>query len=431
MSLQVLINNNSDPSSDYITWTPTPCKIVSSDATAVNVKLSNKNTSGGQISFSSSAAVAPANTITLTVPANGSADFFIAGKFNLTTGKSFPSKNDKDAIIKISHATTNAVLGEKTLMVRVRKNANDLSAAERDRFLDAMVKLNLNQTYLELQNMHLGDNSMEIHGRSCFLAWHRGFLLDLERRLQQINPAVSLPYWDFAKKAPKIFKQNFMGLPDNTGMVSFSNTNPLINWKSLLFGAGDGTRIRREFESTPGAGSIPWNPNTQRAVMVLRNETQTLALGNSFDLFTDVEGEPHGSAHVSFLGQINDIGTAPADPLFFLLHCNIDRLWAKWQWQRDRFDPTQGNAYTRQGNGNPASSGELGIGNFTNDTMWPWNGITGPPRPPHVAGTGMIDSPLTVFPGRQPRVGNMIDYQGQVSLANNLHFAYNDVPYEF
>ena len=54
-----------------------------------------------------------------------------------------------------------------------------------------------------------------------------------------------------------------------------------------------------------------------------------------------VEVNPHGRAHVSFDGSISEIGTAARDPLFFLLHCNVDRLWAKWQWFQRRFDATR------------------------------------------------------------------------------------------
>jgi tyrosinase len=279
--------------------------------------------------------------------------------------------------------------------------------------------------------MHISANDSEIHGRSCFLPWHRSFLVDIERKLQVINPAVTLPYWDFAEKAPKLFSNDFMGLPDSTGMVSFSNTNPLINWKSQLFGAGDGTRIRRIFQSTPRAGSIPWDPATEHAVAVQNNENQTIGLGNVFTRFARMEGDPHGGAHVSFLGQINSPGTAPADPLFFLLHCNIDRLWAKWQWLKGLFQQTNVDAYPRQGNGNSSVGGEFGIGNFTKDTMWPWNGIHTSPRPPHAPGTGLPQSPLTTFPGKRPILADMIDYHGQNALSNNLHFAYNDVSFDF
>ena len=42
-----------------------------------------------------------------------------------------------------------------------------------------------------------------IHGNLCqhgweeFLTWHRIYLYEFEQRLQDIDPAVTLPYWDW------------------------------------------------------------------------------------------------------------------------------------------------------------------------------------------------------------------------------------------
>src|SRR5262249_56870360 len=103
------------------------------------------------------------------------------------------------------------------------------------------------------------------------------------------------------------------------------------------------------------------------------SEAVTLALGGTFTNFRLMEGNPHGTAHVGFGGSIQDPGRAPKDPLFFLLHCNVDRLWAKWQRQNTRFDPSAVASYD-----NSSSR----IGHRLSDTMWPWNMSTVPPRPP-------------------------------------------------
>lgn len=62
--------------------------------------------------------------------------------------------------------------------------------------------------------------------------------------------------------------------------------------------------------------------------------------------------------------------SAPNDPVFWLHHCNIDRLWARWQ---KKF-PTQ--PY-RPSSGGPA-------GHNLNDPMWPWAGEPTPPTPARV-----------------------------------------------
>ena len=38
----------------------------------------------------------------------------------------------------------------------------------------------------------------------------------------------------------------------------------------------------------------------------------------------------HVDVHVAVGGTMNS-GSSPADPLFWLHHANIDRLWAQWQ----------------------------------------------------------------------------------------------------
>jgi tyrosinase len=140
-----------------------------------------------------------------------------------------------------------------------------------------------------------------------------------------------------------------------------------------------------------------------------------------------MEGDPHGLAHTSFDGWIRSAATAPRDPLFFLLHCNVDRLWALWQWFNDRFDASDANTFFFRGT---AQSGQRTlIGHNLDDTMWPWNNATGGERP--------VDAPRTPFPkvagvpapGAAPTVRDMIDYHGILDERSYAAFAYDDVPY--
>ena len=138
-----------------------------------------------------------------------------------------------------------------------------------------------------------------------------------------------------------------------------------------------------------------------------------------------MEGDPHGRAHLSFRGSgsfMKNPATAPKDPLFFLLHANVDRLWAKWQWFKKRFDATVSAAY--------APSNPQRIGQDLPDSMWPWNGITVPPRPLTAPGGPFFASPNVNSPSPSPLVKDMLDYQGVVHAANGMDFDYDDVPFE-
>ena len=292
-------------------------------------------------------------------------------------------------------------------MVRIRKNANKLSAAERDRFVAAFAQLN-NQgagRFQDFRDMHRTQAALnQAHGFPAFLPWHRAYLLDLERELQAIDPSVTLPYWRFDQAAPNLFALDFFGVSDPNGTVQFSPANPLRFWVT---------------DGIPGINRSPNFP-TNTAPPGLRTEAQTLAIGTTYGIFRSMEGNPHGFAHTSFDGSIHDPPTAPKDPLFFLLHCNVDRLWAKWQKNNSRFNPATAASYVP--NGNP-------IGHNLNDTMWPWNGVTAPPRPPTAPGGSLASSPSVAAPGPAPRVSDCIDFHGAVSAGARMGFDYDDVPF--
>jgi hypothetical protein len=148
--------------------------------------------------------------------------------------------------------------------------------------------------------------------------------------------------------------------------------------------------------------------------------------GTDQDGFDEMEFNPHGNAHTSFTGSsyIRSRGTAPRDPLFFLLHCNVDRLWARWQWFHNRFDGTQPNTFFFRGSA--TSTPHTDIGHNLLDTMWPWNNVTGFPRPDNAPRTPFPQVATATAPGPAPTVGDMIDYLGFLNAQSAMNFAYDD-----
>jgi tyrosinase len=405
VTVELQINNTPNADSRFLTWAPSPCRVRVTDPSgatppAVTLKISSKSlASGGVVLFRAGNSGAFSANLTVSVPTNGSSlSFFAAGKFGS------PSSANGDVTIEARSGST--VVGSVPVMVRIRKNANTLSSGERDRFIAALAKLN-NQgqgRYQDFRDMHTQPALSQAHGAPGFLPWHRSYILDLERDLQAIDPSVALPYWRFDQAAPNIFTTDFLGKSDSIGTVQFNPSNPLRFWKT---------------DGQPGVNRRPLFP-VSSAPPGLLNEAQTLALGTSFDDFRDMEGNPHGFAHTSFGGWIQSPATAPKDPLFFLLHTNVDRLWAKWQKKNGRFDPNVAASFVP--NGNP-------LGHNLNDTMWPWNGIKTPPRPPFAPGGQMANSPCVSAPGPQPRVSDCLDYRGAVSAAAVMGFDYDDVQF--
>jgi tyrosinase len=413
MNVELQINNSISPQARFVGWAPSPCRIrvtnpVGAIGPSVSVQLRSVSAAGGgAVGLRKGTTGAFASTLTLTVPLNGtSVPFFVAGRFGQ------PSTSNGDVRIEARAklnplSTTLTPVGVIRLMVRIRKNAESLTTAERDRFLAALAQLN-NQgagRFADFRNMHTDVSSPQAHGAPGFLPWHRAYLLDLERELQAIDPTVALPYWRFDQAAPKLFTPDFFGTHSN-GTVQFGASNPLQFW--VTDGIQGVTRGPRN----------NWNPATQPGPTVI-TEAATLALGAAYPAFRTMEGNPHGTAHTRWDGFIRSIGTAAKDPLFFLLHCNVDRLWAKWQRQNGRFDPALASSYDSN-SGNP-------IGHNLPDTMWPWNGVITPPRPPTAPGGAMAGSPCASAPGPQPNVQSSLDYQGAVNALSREGFDYDDV----
>lgn len=399
----------------FLTWTPVPASARLRDGPQgggqVTVTLRNAGT-GGQLVFASKFSDPGKSTLKLALPGNGTPTaFFMAGQFGQ------PSAGIDDAVVEAVGPGSSGVLGSRSAMVRVRKNTENLTTAERDRFLTTFGTLNGSGAgrFRDFREMHDSNGTREAHGNVGFLPWHRAYLLDLERELQAIDPSVALPYWRFDKAAPKLFSRRFIGMPNSAGRVEFSAGHPLISWKTDSL-AGINRNMGFPSSSAPSG---------------LITEAQTLALGNppagatppvvTFSRFHRMEFNPHNRAHTRFSGFISNASTAPRDPLFFLLHANVDRLWAKWQWLNGRMDPGDIHAFA------PAAPNR--IGHRLGDTMWPWNGVTAMPRPSTAPGGGMASSPVTSAPGTSPKVRDMLDYQGRAG-GSALGFAYDDVPFE-
>lgn len=422
MHVEITIASTDQLGRILLTWTPVQgtARLIDGPGQGQSVPVILRNAGAiGKLVFDVIRTHRGTATLNLSLPGDGSpVRFWVAGEFLK------PSESFGDTILEVVDANTAAVLNSTPLMVRIRKNANKLTQAERDRFLDAFGTLNGQGSgrFTDFRLMHVAGTLGESHGNYGFLPWHRAYLLDLERELQAIKFEVTLPYWRFDEPAPSVFTTAFMGLPDPTGTLDFVDGHPFKQWVTL-----DELGILRDMDFEP-----------DEKPPGLRTEVETIAFGNGaykdFSVIvrdaannvdpdrSGIEIDPHGFAHTSFTGFIQFPRSAPRDPLFFLLHGNVDRMWAKWQWFHKRSSDVDPNAYV-QGNG-------LRIGHNLGDTMWPWNGPNPPPRPSgNPPGDTLAASALTSAPGPSPMVRAMIDYQG-IGGGPHLGFDYDDVPFE-
>lgn len=229
-----------------------------------------------------------------------------------------------------------------------RKNLANLTVAERQAFTNAVNQLRANGDYDPFVEQHQGAMSHG-HGGPAFFPWHREYVLRFERALQAIDPAVNVPYWDWtsanlntAGTESFIWRDDFMGGPGQPGTGAVT-TGPFAGWGL----------IRNAFNifAFPGTGGT----------------IATHMANPNYTGFRQIEG-PHGAAHVWVGGFVGNASIAPRDPVFWLIHSNVDRLWAEWIHQHQStagFLPYM-----------PLSGGP--VGHNLNDTMWPWNGTTVP-----------------------------------------------------
>jgi tyrosinase len=439
VNVEISVPGLSSTDGVYLTWRPIPATIrllgPSAGPNPVNVRISSKpNKVGARLAFATTLTHRGTDTLDLVLAADGTpVELWVGGKFNPPDAQSPSpaSQADGDIALEVHELLAGTIgrrLGGRPATIRVRKNAETLTDGERDRFLSAMAALNGRGTgkFVDFRNMHTRAAYPQIHENISFLPWHRAYLLDLERELQADFPDVALPYWHFDHPAPRLFQPSFMGKPVN-GRVQFSDGNPLVNW----VGQGTTASVLRG----PGV-----KPDT---VIDVRRELECLTLSSgptaNFRSFSDpLEVNPHGAAHGSHAGDaepgwIGDPTTSQMDPLFYLLHNNVDRLWAKWQWLHSLAgarldDPAAPASYSTATN--------LPFGHNRNDTMWPWDGLsrTGTnfgrfgPGPPIGPGGGLAASKMTTAPGPAPTVAAMIDYFGRHG-GQPLAFAYDDVPF--
>ncbi len=252
--------------------------------------------------------------------------------------------------------------------MHTRTNAATLSPPEKEKLMNAIITLkkttkpgHSTNVYDEFVAIHFGVTRRTGiasgdggHGGPAFFAWHREFILRFEKALQEVDPDVTLPYWKWesgnSSDTTNIFTADFLGTVglQTSGYLSETpNTQNPDGWKvDSQLDQGNGSTLLRNNNINPG--SLP------------ASDANDALDEDDFHRFRpNLEG-PHGTIHMIVGGHMTRM-TSPNDPIFFLHHANIDRLWAKWQLTHPGTD-----------NYNPNQTGN--VGHKLDDRMWPWDG---------------------------------------------------------
>lgn len=257
-------------------------------------------------------------------------------------------------------------------ITKPRKNGATASAAEQSAYVKAILAVGTTlaykfpmgigywQTQQEVHSM-MGMHS-NIHDTLAFLPWHREFVNRYEIVLRQYDPTVKLLYWDWTTvpSASLSFMGSFSG---NIGAPFNPATPPTLAPPTV----------------TRGLGASP--PAESDSAVLARSAYGPFSFFGcpvpaSASFMAGLENCSHNFSHGYIGGNSMCCPALSAqDPFFFMLHGNVDRLWA--QWQRDpfnlpRLDPTQ--TY-----GTSSTDPNLTV------TMAPWDGSPG--NPPSASGT--------------------------------------------
>ncbi|SDA21087.1 tyrosinase [Nitrosospira sp. Nsp18] len=225
------------------------------------------------------------------------------------------------------------------------------------------------------------------HRGPVFLPWHRFMLMQLEMNLQRVlgeDLTFALPYWDWAQdgqlsparqKKAAVWASNCMGgsgVPVTTGPFAFEPGDSgswririTTNVNGQLIQVNRGLRRRLGTQTTrlpkkthtataldqPIYDTAPWN-------------TTSAGFRNLVEGWQDQPQIPspslHNRVHV-FVGGDMSPSTSPNDPVFYLNHCNVDRIWESWMQPAPK---GHGRAYV------PAQSAPASLkGHRLNDTL--------------------------------------------------------------
>ena len=156
------------------------------------------------------------------------------------------------------------------------------------------------------------DNQADVHKFYCahrsehFLPWHRLYLHYFEEAIRAVTgkEEFALPYWNYNNESTSFIPEQFRK-PDSP--LYHERSNFLNNGNFSLYDFAD--------------GNLNENSSLYRNTPVYQ----------SFNRI--IEGRPHGSVHVA-VGEggfdMARIPVAARDPVFWLHHNNIDRLWSKY-----------------------------------------------------------------------------------------------------
>ncbi len=250
------------------------------------------------------------------------------------------------------------------------------------------------------------------HNSPTFLPWHRQYLHLFEMMLRTTsgNPDLALPYWDWTNtdSTAAVFSDDLLGPagdpahdyavmtgPFRQGKWSFDIQDPavyldgvrtpesfLVRRFNVFLGESPGLPTKKDVKQALTVSHYdhaPFNAQSQtsesfRNTLEGWRDATPAECTDGWLMQTQTKGSPHdlhNLVHI-YTGGIWEEGdevvqgtmaynTSPNDPVFFLHHANVDRIWAAQE--------LAGGGHYR-----PKAGAEQGFDGT--DSMWPWRDRT-------------------------------------------------------
>ncbi len=260
----------------------------------------------------------------------------------------------------------------------IRKDANSLTAAERTEFVTAILELKTSGIYDQFVLRHANANMSAIHSAPAFLPWHRRFILDYERELQRLsgNPDLGLPYWNWPQGGANasIWDDNLLG-GDGSALNQIVTTGPFRQgqWTVVNMGGGPAGPLTRAFGRS-GLPTLPTQAEIDQVGAVTPYDRPPWNRSSNPSFRNELEGwrgpNLHNRGHVWVGGSMLPM-TSPNDPVFFMHHCMVDKLWHDWQlrFPNQGYLPVFGGPFGQNRNDPMDSTPSAPIGNRPIDVL--------------------------------------------------------------
>lgn len=222
---------------------------------------------------------------------------------------------------------------------RLRKEVMDLSKSEWTRFVKAVLKIHEtpkdggDSIFTKYVRFH-ASYVLQWHGGQYFLPAHRQMLWEFESVLREVYPDVTIPYYDWS-----INNRRWV-YDDIWKRIGGANGGPIPNkpfkdWRAALPGDHLVTRTMIFGNPTDIFGRELRPFESRRTLDIVTSLT-----GLSFQQIANYVEVIHGLPHIEIGGDMRDGRYSPSDPVFYLHHGFVDKIWRDWQSKGagDRFD---------------------------------------------------------------------------------------------